>query len=241
MNGKTEPSPGDGTPRRSRLYRHTTLENPRGVRGPLTWLLPQRPHPPNLAPLSSSGPNRFWLPPTPKSTQARFPAALESPNLIVPLSLSLPLPLCKAPLLLSAWACSHRDPDTTPASAAAPFFPRPCPSHFLAPLSPPWSRPSGSGPAPSSFPPGRPKSLVSTPLGSLQHPSPSPGPAPPRSGPPLSPRPPAAPPPAASASDAQVAAARLLKRQELPRPPRAAPGPSARCSQPLQSGPFLKP
>lgn len=35
---------------------------------------------------------------------------------------------------------------------------------------------------------------------------------------------------------AQVAAARLLKRQELPRPPRVAPGPSARCAQPPQSG-----
>lgn len=37
---------------------------------------------------------------------------------------------------------------------------------------------------------------------------------------------------------AQVAAAGLRERQELPRPPRAAPGPSARCAQPLQSGHF---
>lgn len=35
---------------------------------------------------------------------------------------------------------------------------------------------------------------------------------------------------------AQVAAAGLLKRQELPRPPRVAPGPSARCAQPPNSG-----
>lgn len=29
------------------LQRGSRLENPLGIKGPLTWLLPQRPHPPN--------------------------------------------------------------------------------------------------------------------------------------------------------------------------------------------------
>lgn len=79
---------------------------------------------------------------------------------------------------------------TNPSVSSSPLLLWPLPQLFswtyLLPCGP---APQDPAPPPSPFPLGHPKSLVCTPLRSLQHPSPSLGPAPPCSGPALSPRP----------------------------------------------------
>lgn len=79
---------------------------------------------------------------------------------------------------------------TNPSVSSSPLLLSPLPQLFswtyLLPCGPAHQ---DTVPPPSPFPLGRPKSLVRTPLGSLQHPSPNLGPAPPCSGPALSSRP----------------------------------------------------
>lgn len=212
---------------------------------PQLWTAPQPHSPRSLSPsysLLSVSPTSSVLGPTPIQTQTQPLRLQVSPFSLAPTPSSLPGPTCSPvappprvrprPLAFPAGAPQILGPRSSPLPAAPLAQPRPRPVlQWPRPLAPP---PAAPPPAASTFDvfPWEPAGVGDRMPARLRVGGDSW-----RRGGQRGDREPAAHG-ARGDGIAQVAAAGLLKRQELPRPPRAAPGPSARCAQPPQSGHF---